>query len=99
MTTTKAERSAEVVVFSVLNPSACSGCGEEIGKGELLPMEKARALCLTSADLDHLVYLPAGDPALKLAERECLNDEEQRTRARERAGLARERADAQYRCS
>jgi len=30
------------------------------------------------------------------AEQECLNDEEQRARSRERAGLARERVDAQY---
>ena len=132
MTTTKAERPGEIVVFSVLNASVCSSCGAEIAKSDLLRMEKGRPLCLTCADLDHLVYLPAGDPALsrrsrkhstlsavvvrfsrarkryerqgllvelpalELAEQECLNDEEQRARARERAGIARERADEQY---
>lgn len=35
-------------------------------------------------------------PALELAEQECLDDEEQRARARERASVARERADAEY---
>jgi len=132
MATTKAERPAEMVVFSVLNASVCSSCGADIAKGDLLRMEKERPLCLACADLDHLVYLPAGDPALsrrsrkhstlsavvvrfsrarkryerqglliqlpalELAEQECLNDEEQRARARERAALARERADAEY---
>lgn len=132
MATTKAERPAEIVVFSVLNASVCGSCGADIAKGDLLRMEKERPLCLSCADLDHLVYLPAGDPALtrrsrrhstlsavvvrfsrarkryerqgllielpalELAERECLNDEEQRARARERAGLARERSDADY---
>jgi len=132
MAKTKADRPTEIVVFSVLRASACSSCGADIGKGALLRMEKEQPLCLACADLDQLVYLPAGDPALsrrsrkhstlsavvvrfsrarkryerqgllvelaalELAERECLSDQEQRARARERAGLARERADAQY---
>ncbi len=132
MTTTKTARPDEIVAFSVLNASVCSSCGAEIAKGELLRMEKERPLCLTCADLDHLVYLAAGDaalsrrsrkhstlsavvvrfsrsrkryerqgllvelPALELAEQECLNDHEQRARARVRAGLARELADAEY---
>jgi hypothetical protein len=132
MTTTKAKRPAEIVVFSVLQAAVCGSCGAEIGKGALLRMEKERPLCLACADLDHLVYLPAGDaalsrrsrkhstlsavvvrfsrarkryerqgllieqPALERAEQECLSDEDQRARARERAGLARERTDANY---
>lgn len=131
-TTTKPERPAEIVVFSVLNASVCSSCSADIVKGARLRMEKERPLCLACADLDHLVYLPAGDPALsrrsrkhstlsavvvrfsrarkrherqgllvelpalELAEQECLNDEEQRARARERAGIARERAEGEY---
>jgi hypothetical protein len=35
-------------------------------------------------------------PALERAEQECLSDQDQRARARERAGLARERTDANY---
>lgn len=132
MTATKANRPGEIVVFSVLSASVCSSCAANIEQGNLLRLEKEQPLCLTCADLDHLVYLPAGDPALsrrsrkhstlsavvvrfsrarkryerqgllvelpalELAEQECLNDEEQRARARERAGVARERADAQY---
>jgi hypothetical protein len=132
MTTTRAKRLAEIVVFSVLKPSVCSSCEAEIGKGALLRMERERPLCLACADLDHLVYLPAGDaalsrrsrkhstlsavvvrfsrarkryerqgllielPALARAEQECLGDADQRARARERAGLARERTDASY---
>jgi hypothetical protein len=132
MATTKREHPTEIVVFSVRNPSACSSCGAEIEKGQLLRMEKERPLCLACADLDHLVYLPAGDtaltrrsrkhstlsaavvrfsrarkryerqgllvelPALERAERECLDDEEQRVRARERAAVYREQADERY---
>jgi len=64
MATTRAERPPEIVVFSVLKASVCSGCGADMAKGDLLRMEKERPLCLACADLDHLVYLPAGDPAL-----------------------------------
>jgi hypothetical protein len=132
MAMTRKGRPDEIVVFSVLRASVCGSCGAEIAKGELLRMEKERPLCLTCADLDHLVYLGAGDAALsrrsrkhstlaavvvrfsrsrkryerrgllvelvalELAEQECLSDHEQRARARERAGLARERADAGY---
>jgi hypothetical protein len=122
----------EIVVFFILKPGVCASCGAAIEKGALLRMEKERPLCLVCADLDHLVYLAAGDPALsrrsrkhstlsavvvrfsrarkryerqgllvelpalELAEQECLDDEEQRARARERAGIAREREDARY---
>jgi hypothetical protein len=132
MKTSKAERPAEIVVFSVLNAAKCSSCGVDIEKGMLLRLENQRPLCLACADLDHLVFLPAGDtalsrrsrkqsalsavvvrfsrtrkryerqgllvelPALERAEQECLDDEEQRARARERAELARQHADAQY---
>jgi len=64
VTTTKAERPGEMLVFSILKASVCSSCGSDVAKGELLRMEKEQPLCLTCADLDHLVYLPAGDPAL-----------------------------------
>jgi hypothetical protein len=64
MAKTKADRPTEIVVFSVLNALACSGCRAEIARDDLLRMEKERPLCLACADLDHLVYLAAGDPAL-----------------------------------
>ena len=54
----------DIVVFSILKPSACAECGEELWKGSFLRMEKGKPLCLECADLDHLVYLPRGDVAL-----------------------------------
>jgi hypothetical protein len=56
--------SKEPVVFSILRDSKCSECGEELWKGQYLFMEAGRPLCLRCADLDHLVFLPAGDAAL-----------------------------------
>jgi hypothetical protein len=54
----------EIVVFSIVRGSACSECGEELGKGRFLRMETERPLCLRCADLDHLVFLERGDAAL-----------------------------------
>ena len=54
----------DIVVFSILKPSACAECGEELWKGSFLRMEKGKPLFLECADLDHLVYLPRGDVAL-----------------------------------
>jgi len=39
-------------------------CGECHGTGGLLIMDDNRPLCMTCADMDHLVFLPAGDAAL-----------------------------------
>ena len=49
------------MVVEPLNEWTCTGCG---GSGSLLFMEDAGPLCLGCADLDHLVFLPAGDAAL-----------------------------------
>ncbi len=57
-------RREEIVVFSIIQDSACSECDSELGKGRFIRLEDKRALCLTCADLDHLVYLPSGDAAL-----------------------------------
>lgn len=56
--------SEDLVVFWTLNPSVCSECGQELGRGSLLRLEDERALCLTCADLDQLAFLPRGDAAL-----------------------------------
>jgi hypothetical protein len=126
------EAAGDIVVFSILKPSACAECGVELWKGSFLRMEKQKPLCLECADLDHLVFIPRGDAALtrrsrkystlsavvvrfsrsrkryerqgllvepgalERAQEECLSDEEQRRIAREKAALARERADDQY---
>ena len=54
----------EPVVFSILRDSVCSECREELGRGRFLRLEDERPLCMTCADLDHLVFLSRGDAAL-----------------------------------
>jgi hypothetical protein len=54
----------ELVVFDILRESQCADCGKRLPGGDFLFMEGARPLCLSCADLDHLVYLPRGDTAL-----------------------------------
>src|SRR6266700_8007620 len=54
----------DLVVFDILRESKCTDCGKELWGGDFLFMEGERPLCLTCADLDHLVYLPRGDTAL-----------------------------------
>jgi hypothetical protein len=61
------ESSAEakdLVVFDILRESKCADCGKGLLGGSFLFMEAGRPLCLSCADLDHLVYLPRGDTAL-----------------------------------
>jgi hypothetical protein len=58
-------KAPELVVFEkVSEEGKCSECGEELVRGDYLSMEKGQPLCLVCADLDHLVFLPAGDMAL-----------------------------------
>ena len=55
----------ELKVFITSRESTCDECGEELGrKAWLLLAGERGGLCLTCADLDHLVFLPAGDAAL-----------------------------------
>ncbi len=54
----------EIVVFWILRDSQCSQCKTELPSGSFLLMEAGQPLCLTCADLDHLIYLPRGDTAL-----------------------------------
>ena len=61
---TEVEANGEIVVFSILKPSACAECGVELWKGSFLRMEQGKALCLECADLGHLVFIPRGDAAL-----------------------------------
>jgi hypothetical protein len=49
------------VAIAPLREWTCRDCG---GTGDLLVMDGPGPLCLTCADLDHLVFLPAGDAAL-----------------------------------
>lgn len=53
-----------VVFITVSDDAKCSECGVEIAPDDFLFLEKQQPLCLTCADLDHLVFLPAGDTAM-----------------------------------
>ena len=57
----KQNSARDLVVIAALNDWTCTACS---GTGELLIMEGPGPVCLTCADLDHLVLLPAGDAAL-----------------------------------
>jgi len=57
-------KSDDIVVFEILRDSACAECGDELGKGRWLRLENERPLCMSCADLAHLVFLPRGDAAL-----------------------------------
>jgi hypothetical protein len=55
---------ADLKVFITVGESSCSECGEDLGrKAWITLVEDKVALCLSCADLDHLVFLPAGDAA------------------------------------
>ncbi len=53
-----------VAFVTVAKDSKCSECGVQISQGNFLFLEKQQPLCLSCADLDHLIFLPAGDTAL-----------------------------------
>ena len=57
----QAERSSGLLVIQPVRDWTCAECG---GTGDLLRMDDAGPLCLSCADLDHLVFLPSGDTAL-----------------------------------
>lgn len=57
----KQSRPPDLVVVWAIKEWTCTEC---LGTGELLIMEDPGPLCMACADLDHLVYLPAGNAAL-----------------------------------
>jgi len=54
-------RAPDLVVIEPLKEFTCTSCG---GTGPYLIMEDPGPLCLTCADMDHLIFLPAGHAAL-----------------------------------
>ncbi|MBL9171605.1 MAG: DUF2293 domain-containing protein [Verrucomicrobiales bacterium] len=61
----KLSKPPDLVVFEKVSEEGnCTECGTELFKGSFLFMEKKQPLCLECADLDHLVFLPAGDMAM-----------------------------------
>jgi len=55
------DKPPDLVVVWPVKDWTCAQCG---GTGDLLMMDDAGPLCLTCADLDHLIFLGAGDAAL-----------------------------------
>jgi hypothetical protein len=60
--TARQSKPPDLVVVQPLRAFTCVGCGGT--DADLLTMEDGGPVCLTCADLDHLVFLPAGDAAL-----------------------------------
>ena len=60
----KVSRSPGIVVFCILRDAVCEECGAELSRGSFLHLKEGRPLCLSCADLDRLVFLPAGDATL-----------------------------------
>jgi hypothetical protein len=57
--------SSHLTVFRTRGDATCGGCDEPLGRHAWITLDRERgALCLACADLDHLVFLPAGDAAL-----------------------------------
>jgi hypothetical protein len=54
-------RPPDLIVIEPLREFTCTGCG---GTGPYLIMDEPGPQCLTCADLDHLLFLPAGNAAL-----------------------------------
>jgi hypothetical protein len=59
--TGRQRQASDLVMIEPLNEFTCTGCG---GTGPYLIMEDPGPLCLTCADMDHLIFLPAGNAAL-----------------------------------
>jgi hypothetical protein len=58
-------KSKDLTVFITRRDATCDECGEDLGRRAWITLTEDRhALCLSCADLDHLVYLPAGNAAL-----------------------------------
>jgi hypothetical protein len=108
----KQGRAPDLVVISPLKPWICAQCDDT---GDLLFMENDAPLCLECADLDHLVFLPAGDAALTRrakkasglveeealarAEADCLADQNARARRRLRQAELRSVEDERFKDS
>lgn len=60
----KTQNNGELKVFISTRESICDECGVNLGSKAWITLAGEKgALCLTCADLDHLVFLPPGDAA------------------------------------
>src|SRR5512143_4331418 len=61
MAAERQSKQPDLIVVSPLKDWTCAACGDS---GDLLTMDDSGPLCLCCADMDHLVFLPAGAAAL-----------------------------------
>lgn len=54
----------DLVVVQPVKDWTCAECRDAHDAGSLLIMADDRPLCMTCADMDHLIFLPSGDAAL-----------------------------------
>lgn len=59
-----ATKADEIKVFISNRDSTCGECGSQLGKRAWITLKDNGAVCLNCADLDHLIFLPSGDPTL-----------------------------------
>ncbi len=59
------KQTIDLKVFISTQDSSCSECGENLGRKAWITLhDEKEALCLSCADLDHLIFLPSGEAAL-----------------------------------
>jgi hypothetical protein len=59
------DKKSDLKVFISSRDSICDECGDELGHNAWIILEKEKgAVCLSCADIDHLIFLPSGDTAL-----------------------------------
>jgi hypothetical protein len=65
MAATSKRKTDEIKVFISNRDSTCGECGEDLGRKAWITLVRDKgALCLSCADLDHLIFLASGDAAL-----------------------------------
>ncbi len=59
------KQTQEIKVFITTRDSSCAECGDNLGTRAWITLTREKgALCLSCADLDHLLFLQSGDAAL-----------------------------------
>src|SRR5260370_22196886 len=65
MAATPKQEPEELKGFISTRESTCDACKEDLGRKAWITLVRDKgALCLSCADLDHLIFLPSGDAAL-----------------------------------
>src|SRR5258706_9545616 len=65
MAATSKQETEEIKVFISHRNSTCGECLEDLGSKAWITLVREKgALCLSCADLDHLIFLASGDAAL-----------------------------------